>query len=99
MRAATEIARFDADVQRARDAVQPLARQLVPSHEWPFVFFHLRKAGSDHGLSGQPRLLENDTATLKAEGFPDHGDAYILVEDADVSPELRACLCARRVSK
>ena len=45
MRAATEIARFDADVQRARDAVQPLARQLVPSHEWPFVFFHLRKAG------------------------------------------------------
>lgn len=47
MRAATEIARFDADVQRARDAVQPLARQLVPSHEWPFVFFHLRKAGAD----------------------------------------------------
>ena len=45
---------------------------------------------SYHGLASQPRLLENDTATLKAEGLQDDGVANLRVEDADVSPELRA---------
>ena len=65
MRAATEIARFDADVQRARDAVQPLARQLVPSHEWPFVFFHLRKAGG----STVRRALDDAAKAAKVDSF------------------------------
>ena len=65
MRAATEIARFDADVQRARDAVQPLARQRVPSHEWPFVFFHLRKAGG----STVRRALDDAAKAAKVDSF------------------------------
>ena len=65
MRAATEIARFDADVQRARDAVRPLARQLVPSHEWPFVFFHLRKAGG----STVRTALDDAAKAAKVDSF------------------------------
>ena len=45
---------------------------------------------TEHGLSGQPRLLDDDFATLEAVGFPTSGEAYVRVESAAESPELRA---------
>ena len=44
---------------------------------------------TEHGLSGQPRLLDDDFATLEAVGFPTPGEAYVRVESATESPELR----------
>ena len=44
---------------------------------------------AEHGLSGQPRLLDDDFATLEAIGFSTDGESYVRVESATESPELR----------